>query len=109
MNTTSEMCNDYYNKRSLSLNNITSHKDVHFPKNIKNIFTEMYVDEIYVSICQHMSEFNSKYIIYCYEHYNILSKAKEHNLTFKITLTIHLFYFEIIIHLFLQSSYYIFM
>lgn len=66
---TKEMCNDLY-KRKL-LNDDITNKNEHFPKSIQDIFKETYVDDIFVSVCQHMIEFCGKYfyimhILYVY-------------------------------------------
>lgn len=45
-----EMCND-----------IINHKNDNFPKKIAEIFTEVYVDKCYVSMCQHMIELCGKF------------------------------------------------
>jgi len=53
-----EMCDQFYEKRS---NDIIENKNEYFSKNISDIFTDMYVDVMFVSICQHMIEFCGKF------------------------------------------------
>lgn len=48
-------CNDFYKKRKL-INNSKYLENEYFSKNIKDIFTEMYIDEMFVFVCQHMVE-----------------------------------------------------
>jgi len=55
-----EMCDQFYEKRSLN-KNIIDNKNEYFSKNISDIFTDMYVDEVFVSVCQHMIEFCGKF------------------------------------------------
>lgn len=57
---TVKMCNDFYEKKSLH-NDIINYKDDYFPKKIAEIFTEVYVDKCYVSMCQHMIELYGKH------------------------------------------------
>lgn len=60
-----EMCNDFYKKKSLNKLNNTFEV---FPKNIKDIFTDMYVDEMFVSVCEHMVELCGKLSTLKYKH-----------------------------------------
>lgn len=53
-----EKCNNFYKKKLLVAND----KNEHFSKNINVIFKEMYVDEIFVPLCQHMVELCGKLI-----------------------------------------------
>lgn len=52
------MCNNLYKERNLSKN--YKYENGYFSKNIKDIFKEMYVDEIFVYVCQHMIELCGK-------------------------------------------------
>lgn len=54
-----EMCNNFYEKKSL--NNGVNNKNEHFPKNINDIFTDMYVNEMFVSLCEHMVDLCGKF------------------------------------------------
>jgi len=54
-----EMCNNFYEKRSLN-NGIIDNKNEFFSKNINDIFTDMYVDEMFVYLCEHMVELCGK-------------------------------------------------
>lgn len=47
-----EKCYNFYEKKSLGTND----KNEHFPTNINDIFKEMYVDDFFVPLCQHMVE-----------------------------------------------------
>lgn len=53
-----EMCNEFYKIKSL---NKSIDKNESLPRNIKDILKEMYVDELFISTCQHMVDFYSKY------------------------------------------------
>lgn len=55
---TIEMCNDFY--RNKSLNNNTTNTNTFFSNEIKDILKEMYVDEMFISLCQHMVEIYGK-------------------------------------------------
>ncbi|XP_050058427.1 uncharacterized protein MAL13P1.304-like isoform X3 [Aphis gossypii] len=46
-----EMCNEFYKIKSLNKN---IDKNESLPRNIKDILKEMYVDELFISTCQHM-------------------------------------------------------
>ncbi|XP_025198722.1 protein PFF0380w-like [Melanaphis sacchari] len=50
-----EMCNEFYKIKSLNKNIINKNESL--PKNIKDILKEMYVDELFISNCQHMIDF----------------------------------------------------
>jgi len=54
-----EVCNNYYEKKTLK-KEILNGKNEHFPKNIDNIFTEMFVYDMFVPLCQHMVDFCGK-------------------------------------------------
>jgi len=54
-----EMCNEFYNIRS-SNKSIVS-KNEALPKYIQDILKEMYVDELFISTCQHMEDIYSKF------------------------------------------------
>lgn len=54
-----EMCNEFYKIKSL--NKSIVNKNESLPKYIQDILKEMYVDELFVSTCQHMVDFYSKY------------------------------------------------
>jgi hypothetical protein len=51
---TIEMCDDFYKNKLL--NNNTTNTNTFFSKEIKDILKEMYVDEMFISLCQHMVE-----------------------------------------------------
>lgn len=53
-----EMCNEFYKIKSLNKN---IDKNESLPRNIKDILKEMYVDELFISTCQHMVDLYSKY------------------------------------------------
>jgi len=53
-----EKCNEFYKIKSLNKN--TVNKNESLPRNIKDILKEMYVDELFISTCQHMNDFYSK-------------------------------------------------
>lgn len=55
---TVEMCNEFYKNKSFG-NKYSNENDL-IPKNIRDILTEMHVDEVFVTNCQHMVEFYSK-------------------------------------------------
>ncbi|XP_025412008.1 uncharacterized protein LOC112684613 [Sipha flava] len=48
------MCDDFYKNKLL--NNNTTNTNTFFSKEIKDILKEMYVDEMFISLCQHMVE-----------------------------------------------------
>ncbi|XP_060848746.1 MATH and LRR domain-containing protein PFE0570w-like [Rhopalosiphum padi] len=50
-----EKCNEFYKIKSLNKN--TVNKNESLPRNIKDILKEMYVDELFISTCQHMNDF----------------------------------------------------
>ncbi|XP_022179926.1 protein PFF0380w-like isoform X4 [Myzus persicae] len=50
-----EMCNEFYKIKSL--NKSIVNKNESLPKYIQDILKEMYVDELFVSTCQHMVDF----------------------------------------------------
>jgi len=54
-----EMCNEFYNIRSSNKSIINKNKSL--PKYIQDILKEMYVDELFVSACQHNMDLYSKY------------------------------------------------
>lgn len=58
---TIEKCNEFYKQKSLN-NSKSSNEKYHFSKTINEIFSEVYVDTIFVSNCQHMVELCGKYI-----------------------------------------------
>lgn len=51
---TFEMCDNFYKNKAL--NNSTSYTNTFFSKKIKDILKETYVDDIFVTLCQHMVE-----------------------------------------------------
>lgn len=52
------MCNEFYKIKSSNKN---IDKNESLPRNIKDILKEMYVDELFISTCQHMVDYYSKY------------------------------------------------
>lgn len=66
---TIEKCNEFYKQESLN-NSKSFNKKCHFSKTINDIFSEVYVDTIFVSNCQHMVELCGKYIQFF--HYMII-------------------------------------
>lgn len=58
---TIDMCNEFYKKKS-STNSNNNQKNNFFPKNINDILTEMYVDETFVSLCQHINDLTGEFV-----------------------------------------------
>lgn len=54
-----EMCNEFYKIKSLQKNIVSKNESL--PKYIQDILKEVYVDELFVSTCQHMVDLYSKY------------------------------------------------
>ncbi|VVC30235.1 Hypothetical protein CINCED_3A011875 [Cinara cedri] len=50
-----EKCNEFYKKQPLN-KGISFNENKHFSKSVQDIFSEMYVDTVFVSNCQHMVE-----------------------------------------------------
>lgn len=65
-----EVCNDLYKK--LLLNDDTKNKNKYFSKNIQDILKEMYVDDTFVTACQHMIELCGKNFFIVYDSQRIL-------------------------------------
>jgi len=57
-----EMCNELYKLKSSQKNIVNKNESL--PKYIKDILKEMYVDELFVSACQHMVDLYGKYFFY---------------------------------------------
>lgn len=53
-----KMCNEFYKIKTLNKSIVKKNESL--PKNIQDILKEMYVDELFVTTCQHMVEM-SKY------------------------------------------------
>jgi len=54
-----EMCNEFYKIKSLNKSIVSKNESL--SKHIQDILKEMYVDELFVSTCQHMVDSFSKY------------------------------------------------
>lgn len=57
-----EMCNEFYKIKSSHKSIVNENESL--PKNIQDILKEMYVDELFVSTCQHMVDLCGKYFFY---------------------------------------------
>jgi len=57
-----EMCNELHKIKSSHKSIVNKNESL--PKYIQDILKEMYVDELFVSTCQHMLDLNGKYFFY---------------------------------------------